>query len=115
MRYDFTDRNGTFLATDTGDTSYLYLPVASPSGVLSCITPTGRGDSRLSQNQYLLPPVVVEDLQQSMVGRNFWFDIENVGLRSASDSLWLSLPESSLPLSRAACSGRRLLSRSLTA
>ena len=83
MRYDFTDRNGTFLATDTGDTSYLYLPVASPSGVLSCITPTGRGDSRLSQNQYLLPPVVVEDLQQSMVGRNFWFDIENVGLRSA--------------------------------
>ena len=83
MRYDFTDRNGTFLATDTGDTSYLYLPVASPSGVLSCITPTGRGDSRLSQNQYLLPPVVVEDLQQSMVGRNFWFDIEGMGLRSA--------------------------------
>ena len=83
MRYDFTDRNGTFLATDTGDTSYLYLPIASPSGVLSCITPTGRGDSRLSQDRYLLPPVVVEDLQQSMVGRNFWFDIEGIGLRSA--------------------------------
>ena len=83
MRYDFTDRNGTFLATDTGDTSYLYLPIASPSGVLSCITPTGRGDSRLSQDRYLLPPVVVEDLQQSMVGRNFWFDIEGMGLRSA--------------------------------
>ena len=83
MRYEFTDKNGTFLATDTGDTSFLYLPIASPSGVLSCITPSGRGDSRLSQNQYLLPPVVVEDLQESMAGRNFWFDIEGVGLRSA--------------------------------
>ena len=66
MRYDFTDRNGTFLATDTGDTSYLYLPVASPSGVLSCITPTGRGDSRLSQNQYLLPPI--ETIRLSVCG-----------------------------------------------
>ena len=83
MRYDFTDKNGTFTATNPEDTSYLYLPIASPSGVLSCITPSGRGDSRLSQNQYLLPPAVVEDLQESMVGRNFWFDIEGVGLRSA--------------------------------
>ena len=83
MRYDFTDKNGTFTATNPEDTSYLYLPIASPSGVLSCITPSGRGDSRLSQNQYLLPPVVVEDLQESMVGRNFWFDIEGTGLRSA--------------------------------
>ncbi len=83
MRYEFTDKNGTFLAKDTGDTSFLYLPIASPSGVLSCITPTGRGDSRLSQNQYLLPPAVVEELQESMYGRNFWFDIEGIGLRSA--------------------------------
>ena len=83
MRYEFTDKNGTFRATETGDTSFLYLPIASPSGVLSCITPSGRGDSRLSQNQYLLPPVVIEDLQESMVGRNFWFDIEGMGLRSA--------------------------------
>lgn len=83
MRYEFIDKNGTFLAKNTGDTSFLYLPIASPSGVLSCITPTGRGDSRLSQNQYLLPPAVVEELQESMYGRNFWLDIEGTGLRSA--------------------------------
>ncbi|MCR4688081.1 MAG: cellobiose phosphorylase [Saccharofermentans sp.] len=83
MNYSFKDSNGTFEMEDPSRYSYLYLPIASSSGVLSCITPNGGGDSRLDQDRYLLPPVVVEDLQESMVTRNFWLDIEGTGLRSA--------------------------------
>ena len=83
MNYSFIDSNGTFEMKDPSRYSYLYLPIASSNGVLSCISPRGAGDSRLSQDRYLLTPVVVSDLQDSMVRRNFWLDIEGIGLRSA--------------------------------
>ena len=83
MNIEFIDSNGTFKTKEADKTSYLYLPVGSPSGVMGSVTPKGGGDVKLSQDRFLLHPVVVEDLQESMYSRNFWLYIDGVGLRSA--------------------------------
>ena len=84
MNIEFTGRNGTFKTTEADKTSYLYLPVGSPSGVMGSVTPRGGGDTKLSQDRFFLHPVVVEDLQESMYSRNFWLFIDGVGLKSAT-------------------------------
>ncbi|MCH4153757.1 MAG: cellobiose phosphorylase [Saccharofermentans sp.] len=76
MKFEFIDGHGTFRVHNPQKTSFLYMPVASRSGVMGDISPDGHGDLKLSQNRYLLPPVVIEDLQESMYSRNFWVDIE---------------------------------------
>ena len=83
MNIEFTGSNGTFKTKEADKTSYLYLPVGSPSGVMGSVTPKGGGDIKLSQDRFFLHPVVVEDLQESMYSRNFWLYIDGVGLRSA--------------------------------
>jgi len=94
MNIEFTDKHSGFKAKDAGNTSYIYMPIASGNGVMSNITPDGHGDLRLSQDRYFLPPVVVEDLQESMVSRNFWVKPENsyVPAQSCFGFLCLSLP-----------------------
>ncbi|MCR4776349.1 MAG: cellobiose phosphorylase [Saccharofermentans sp.] len=84
MNIEFTGKNGTFRTTEADKTSYLYLPVGSPSGVMGSVTPRGGGDTKLSQGRFFLHPVVVEDLQESMYSRNFWLFIDGVGLKSAT-------------------------------
>ena len=83
MNIEFIGRNGTFKTKEADKISYLYLPVGSPSGVMGSVTPRGGGDTKLSQDRFLLHPVVVEDLQESMCSRNFWLYIDGVGLKSA--------------------------------
>ena len=84
MNIEFTGKNGTFRTTEAEKNSYLYLPVGSPSGVMGSVTPRGGGDTKLSQDRFLLHPVVVEDLQESMYSRNFWLYIDGAGLKSAT-------------------------------
>ena len=84
MNIEFTGKNGTFRTDEADKTSYLYLPVGSPSGVMGSVTPRGGGDTKLSQDRFFLHPVVVEDLQESMYSRNFWLYIDGVGLKSAT-------------------------------
>ena len=83
MNIEFIGTNGTFKTKEADKTSFLYLPVGSPSGVMGSVTPKGGGDTKLSQDRFLLHPVVVEDLQESMYSRNFWLYVDGVGLRSA--------------------------------
>ena len=83
MNIEFIGSNGTFKTREADKTSYLYLPVGSPSGVMGSVTPRGGGDTKLSQDRFLLHPVVVEDLQESMYARNFWLCIDGTGLKSA--------------------------------
>lgn len=83
MNIEFTGNNGTFRTNEADRSSYLYIPVGSPSGVMGSVTPKGGGDTKLSQDRFLLHPVVVEDLQESMYSRNFWLCIDGVGLKSA--------------------------------
>ena len=84
MNIDFTGRNGTFRTNEADKTSFLYLPIGSPSGVMGSVTPRGGGDTKLSQDRFFLHPVVVEDLQESMYSRNFWLYIDGAGLKSAT-------------------------------
>lgn len=79
MGYCFTGKNGTFEMEHPEDLSYLYLPLANEAGMMSSITPDGHGDSKVSQDRFLLEPAVVESLQESMVSRNFWCDIKGYG------------------------------------
>ena len=64
-----------FYLKDAGDISYLYMPLVNEK-IMSCITPDGHGDSKISQNHFLLEPVSVENLHSSMSSRNFWCVME---------------------------------------
>ena len=83
MNIEFTGTDGAFKTREADRSSYLYLPVGSPSGVMGSVTPRGGGDTKLSQDRFFLHPVVVEDLQESMYSRNFWLYIDGAGLKSA--------------------------------
>ncbi|MDD2958939.1 MAG: cellobiose phosphorylase [Lachnospiraceae bacterium] len=90
MKYQFLDDMGSFEASAAETVSYLYLPLANEAGVMSSITPDGHGDSKLSQERFLLEPAVVESLQESMVSRNFWCCIQGEDLpwSATGYSLW---------------------------
>ena len=60
---DFIDKYGTFRIKNPENYSGLYLPLAGEKGLKSSITPTLGGDSKTSQNTFLLEPVSIENLQ----------------------------------------------------
>lgn len=82
--YRFIDKNGVFQLENPELTSYLYFPIANESGVMSCVTPTLGGDSKMGQNTFLLAPVSSEDLHNNKSSRNFWCNIEGKGIWSAT-------------------------------
>ena len=51
---DFIDKYGTFRIKNPENYSGLYLPLAGEKGLKSSITPTLGGDSKTSQNTFLL-------------------------------------------------------------
>ncbi len=69
---NYIDQNGTFRIHQPEETSYLYFPIADENGVMSSVTPTFGGDSKLSQDEFLLEPVTSESLHASRASRNFW-------------------------------------------
>ena len=80
----FTGNDGTFCLKQPEDTSYLYFPVANELGLKSVVTPVLGGDSKLSQNTFLLEPVSAENLHNNRSTRNFWCQIEGKGIWSAT-------------------------------
>lgn len=84
MNYKFTDSDGTFQLENPEDTSYLYLPLVNAAGVMSSITPDGHGDSKLSQEEFLLEPVSMENLHSNAGSRNFWCYVKGYGAWSAT-------------------------------
>lgn len=80
MDYKISDLE--FYLGDPEDVSYLYMPLVNEK-VMSCITPDGHGDNKVSQDCFLLEPVSVENLHSSMVTRNFWCIMENGRVWSA--------------------------------
>lgn len=82
--YKFLDDTGVFELENPELTSYLYLPIANESGVMSSITPSLGGDSKTGQNTFLLAPVSSEDLHNNKSSRNFWCNIEGKGIWSAT-------------------------------
>lgn len=83
MGYQFVDKDGTFRLKNAEENRYLYLPLANQAGVMNSITPDGHGDSKLSQDEFLLEPVSAENLHESTGGRNFWCQVKGYGAWSA--------------------------------
>lgn len=82
--YQFLNEKGVFSLQDPEMTSYLYFPIANECGVMSSVTPTLGGDSKMGQNTFLLAPVSSEDLHNNKSARNFWCNIEGKGIWSAT-------------------------------
>lgn len=94
MSYRFIDENGTFQMEDARNHRYLYFPLANPAGVMSSITPDGHGDSKLSQDEFLMEPASVENLHESTGSRNFWCQVEGHGIWSAAGNSAKQIAES---------------------
>lgn len=77
MEYVYLDKDGTFGLEDPELISYLYFPIANEGGVLSSVTPTLGGDSKMGQNTFLLEPVSSENLHNNKSSRNFWCLIDD--------------------------------------
>lgn len=83
---DFIDKYGTFRIKNPENYSGLYLPLAGEKGLKSSITPTLGGDSKTSQNTFLLEPVSIENLHNNKSTRNFWCRIVGKGFWSVCGS-----------------------------
>lgn len=73
------DEQGTFALEQPENYSAQYFPVAGEKGIKSALTPVFGGDSKRSQNEFLLEPVSVENLHNNRSTRNFWCHIEGMG------------------------------------
>ncbi len=69
--YHFTDHCGSFKSDCADKIKSLYLPLGNEL-LLSSISPDLHGDSKISQNSFLLAPVSRVDLSVSRASRNFW-------------------------------------------
>ena len=69
MNYKITDTE--FHLENPQSISGLYMPLVNEK-VMSCITPDGHGDNKISQDCFFLEPVSIENLHSSMSTRNFW-------------------------------------------
>lgn len=87
--YYFTDKEGSFHMDEPEMNTGLYFPLANEKGIMNSITPDLGGDSKRSQNSFLLAPVSVEDLHNQRASRNFWCRINGKKLWSAAGkSAW---------------------------
>lgn len=82
--YQYLNEKGVFQLENPELTSYLYFPIANEAGVMSSITPTLGGDSKMGQNTFLLAPVSSEDLHNNKSSRNIWCRIDGDKLWSAA-------------------------------
>ena len=68
----FIDQHGSFQMKQPENTSYLYFPLASETGLKSSVTPKLGGDAKIDQETFLLEPVSSENLHNNRSSRNFW-------------------------------------------
>lgn len=80
----FQNHNGEFTMKKPEQTSYLYFPMASETGLKSAVTPTLGGDSKLNQDSFILEPVSSENLHNNLSTRNFWCVVDQKSVYSVS-------------------------------
>ncbi|MEZ3485671.1 MAG: cellobiose phosphorylase [Lachnospiraceae bacterium] len=83
---EFIDTHGSFRIKQPENTSYLYFPLASETGLKSSVTPNLGGDAKIDQETFLLEPVSSENLHNNRSTRNFWFADKNPSGRNASSA-----------------------------
>ncbi len=71
------NKDGTFHLTAPTNLSYTYFPMCNTHAMKSSITPTLSGDAKLDQNSFILPPITIEDLENSLLRRNVFFRIND--------------------------------------
>ena len=72
MKINYVGNQGDFTMENPEMLSYLYFPIANESGVMSSVAPDLAGDSKMSQNSFLMPPVSCENLHNDKSSRNVW-------------------------------------------
>ena len=82
--WQFTGDDGSFLLESPHKTNYLYFPLVNEAGMMSVVTPTLHGDTKIGQNAFLTLPVSVEDLHNTRSARNFWVYVRGLGAWSAT-------------------------------
>ena len=80
----FTDEHGSFTMKQPENTSYLYFPLASETGLKSSVTPNLGGDTKTDQETFLLEPVSSENLHNNRSTRNFFFVTYDAEVYSAT-------------------------------
>ncbi len=86
---NFSQNNEIFTLNQPDNYTYLYFPVAGEQhegmpGIKSSVTPNLGGDSKLSQNEFILEPVSSENLHNNKSTRNFWCCVDGIGAWSAT-------------------------------
>ena len=82
MKINYVGNQGDFTMENPEMLSYLYFPIANESGVMSSVAPDLAGDSKMSQNSFLMPPVSCENLHNDKSSRNVWCKINGKTLWS---------------------------------
>ena len=82
----FTDEQGGFRLKKPENTSFLYFPLASETGLKSSITPNLGGDAKIDQKSFLMEPVSTENLHNNRSTRNFWCRTQDGFVYSAAGS-----------------------------
>lgn len=83
---NFIDEHGSFTIKQPENTSYLYFPLASETGLKSSVTPNLGGDAKMDQESFLLEPVSSENLHNNRSTRNFWCVTDHAEPYSAAGS-----------------------------
>ncbi|MBO6157900.1 MAG: cellobiose phosphorylase [Firmicutes bacterium] len=85
----FLNDNADFSVSNPEEVSYLYFPLAGEAGLKSSITPLLGGDSKISQNSFLLEPVSSENLHNNRSTRNFWIRMTTEdGAKNTACQIW---------------------------
>ncbi|MCR4695425.1 MAG: cellobiose phosphorylase [Pseudobutyrivibrio sp.] len=72
----YLDSDGTFQVDQPDNVANLYFPLASETGLKSCVTPLLAGDAKVDQNHFVLEPESVENLNNNKSTRNFWCRVD---------------------------------------
>jgi len=73
----FTGNSGEFVSEGAAKINTLYLPLCNNAPFMSSITPSLHGDSKTSNNTFLLQPASRIDLSNSKSSRNFWVRVDS--------------------------------------
>ena len=82
MKINYVGNQGDFTMENPEMLSYLYFPIANEVGVMSSVAPDLAGDSKMSQNTFLMPPVSCDNLHNDKSSRNIWCKINQKTLWS---------------------------------
>lgn len=83
-KIQYINKDGKFKLENPELTSYLYFPIANEAGMMSSLTPYLGGDSKTTQNTFVMSPVSSENLHNDKSSRNIWCKINQKDIWSAT-------------------------------